>query len=64
LRTLAVWACGDDPPPVVIEPGSQTDVDPCGLLLCLLGDEGVARLLENYGIDPKRIEEYVRGVCG
>jgi hypothetical protein len=64
LRTLAVWARGDDPPPVVIEPGGETDVDTCGLLLCLLGDEGVARLLENHGIDAKRIAECVRGACG
>jgi hypothetical protein len=64
LRTLAVWARGDDPPPVVIEPGGHTDVDTCGLLLCLLRDEGVARLLENHGIDAKQIAECVRGACG
>jgi hypothetical protein len=46
------------------EPGGETVVDTCGLLLCLLGDEGVARLLENHGIDAKWIAECVRGACG
>jgi hypothetical protein len=66
LRTLAVWARGDDPPPVVIEPGGDTGthVDTCGLLLCLLGDDGVARWLEKNGMDAKRLAECVKGACG
>jgi hypothetical protein len=60
-----VWARGDDPPPVVIEPGGTgAHVDTCGLLLCLLNEDGVARLLEKHGIDPRRIAECVRGACG
>ena len=66
LRTLAVWARGDDPPPVTIQPGGETGtpVDTCGLLLCLLDDDGVARLLEEHGIDRARIAECIRGACG
>lgn len=66
LRTLAVWTRGDDPPPVVIEPGRETGthVDTCGLLLCLLRDDGIIRWLEKNDIDAKRLTECVRAACG
>ena len=43
LRTVAVWARGDDQPPLVIDPGSATGggLDACQLLACVLRDEGV-----------------------
>jgi hypothetical protein len=66
LRTLVVWARGDDAPPVFIEPGggAGTHIDSCGLLLCLLGDDAVRRLLEQHGLDAQRIAECVRRACG
>jgi hypothetical protein len=65
LRTLAVWARGDEPPPVVIDPsGTRPHLDACGLLSCLLRDDGVARFLESHGIDARRVAECVKGACG
>lgn len=66
LRTLAVWARGDDPPPVVIQPGGGevSHVDTCGLLLCLLEDDGVRRFLERHEIDPGRLARCVTRACG
>lgn len=42
LRTVAVWARGDDRPPLVLDPGAvgPGGLDTCTLLLCLLGDDG------------------------
>jgi hypothetical protein len=66
LRTLAVWARGDEPPPVVIDPGGGqgTHVDTCGLLLCVLEDDGVRRFLERHEIDPDRVTRCVKRACG
>lgn len=70
LRTLAVWARGDDAPPVVLEsgaagrsPGHERDLDPCTLLLCLLRDRGVRRLLEKHEIDGDVIAACVKRSC-
>lgn len=66
LRTLAVWARGDDPPPAVIQPGGEAggQLDACRLLLCLLADDGVRRLLERHEVDPDRVGRCVKGACG
>jgi hypothetical protein len=66
LRTLAVWARGDDAPPVVTGPasGGGAGIDACGLLLCLLRDDGIRRLLERHEVDPDAVGRCVRGVCG
>lgn len=67
LRTLAVWARGDDEPPLVIDPGAggtTTHLDTCGLLLCLLADEGVRGLLERHGLDAARLARCVTRACG
>ncbi|GEA87702.1 tyrosinase family protein [Cellulomonas cellasea] len=66
LRTLAVWARGDDTPPVVIDPGAggtTTHLDTCGLLLCLLADEGVRALLERHGVDAGGLARCVKRAC-
>lgn len=64
LRTIAVWARGDDPPPVVIETGQPKGLDTCALLLCLLEDDGARQLLERHGIDPDRVARCVKAACG
>ncbi|MEU0880409.1 tyrosinase family protein [Lentzea sp. NPDC005914] len=63
LRTVAVWARGDEAPPLVIDPKPDTHLDPCELLLCLLQNDGVRRLLERNKIDPDRVAECVKGAC-
>ena len=65
LRTLAVWARGDDPPPTVIDPGDrpQPQLDLCGLLQCLLDDDGVRALLERTKINPDRVRRCVKRAC-
>ncbi len=65
LRTMAVWARGDEPPPLVIEtaPRSGSTLDLCALLLCLLRDDGVRQLLEGHKIDPDRVTGCVQKAC-
>ncbi|MEV6235762.1 tyrosinase family protein [Lentzea sp. NPDC051838] len=65
LRTLAVWARGDEAPPLVIDPRPtpQRDLDACRLLLCLLDNPGVRRLLEKNEIDPDRVARCVKSSC-
>jgi hypothetical protein len=65
LRTLAVWARGDDAPPTVIDPGSVTGggIDACRLLTCLLRDRGVREMLERSKISPERLTECVERSC-
>lgn len=67
LRTLAVWARGDDRPPVVTHPGTGTGtsgIDVCGLLLCLLRDDGIRDLLKRHEVDPDVITRCVKRACG
>lgn len=65
LRTFAVWARGDEAPPLVIDPSPkpQRHIDVCALLLCLIKDDGVRRLLERNKIDPDRIAACVKSAC-
>ncbi len=65
LRTLAVWARGDDPPPLVIDPGRPPErhLDPCLLLQCLLEDDGVQGLLKRNEIDPDRVRRCLKRAC-
>ena len=67
LRTLAVWARGDDSPPVITDPGpggGQSGLDVCGLLLCLLRDDGIRELLKRHEIDPDVVGRCVKRACG
>jgi hypothetical protein len=66
LRTLAVWARGDEPPPLVIDPGHGADggIDTCRLLACLLEDDGVRNYLGRNEIDPDRVRRCVKRACG
>ena len=66
MRTLAVWARGDDPSPTVIDPGRppQDHLDLCGLLQCLLEDGGVQGLLKRNEIDPGRVRRCLKRACG
>jgi hypothetical protein len=65
VRTLAVWARGDDPPLVVTGPasGGGSGIDACGLLLCLLRDDGIQRLLERNEVDPDALGRRVNHAC-
>lgn len=65
LRTLAVRARGDDPPPLTIDPtrGSGGTLDLCGHLTSILGDEAVRRFLAKHELDPDRITECVKAAC-
>lgn len=63
LRTFAVWARGDEAPPLVIDPRPGRDLDGCALLLCLLEQDGVRRLLERNKIDPDRVAACVKSAC-
>ena len=67
LRTLAVWARGDDSPPVITDPrpgGGQSGIDLCGLLLCLLRDDGIRELLKRHEVDPDVVGRCVKRACG
>lgn len=67
LRTLAVWARGDDSPPVVTDPrpGAGTKgFDVCSLLLCLLRDDGIRQLLKRHEVDPDAVGRCVKRACG
>lgn len=67
LRTLAVWARGDDPSPQTIDPRPDpvhSGLDTCQLLLCLLQDDGIRRFLQNHDIDPDRVGRCVKRACG
>jgi len=65
LRTLAVWARGDDQPPLTTNPtGDASTLDVCGLLTCLLGDDAIRRLLTKHELDPDRIADCVSNACG
>ena len=66
LRSLAVWARGDEPPPVVIDPNGDggTHLDTCTLLLCLLKDKGVRGFLERQEIDADALGRCVKRACG
>ena len=67
LRTLVVWARGDDSPPVITDPGpggGQSGLDACGLLLCLLRDDGIRELLKRHEIDPDVVGRCVKRACG
>jgi hypothetical protein len=65
LRTFAVWARGDEAPPLVIDPRPRPErhLDGCALLLCLLENDGVRRLLERNKIDPDRVAACVQASC-
>lgn len=65
LRTLAVWARGDDSPPQVIDPAPTTSgLDTCQLLLCILQIDAVRQLLEKNNIDPDQVARCVKRACG
>lgn len=65
LRTLAVWARGNDAPVAVDPvPDGGSAIDLCGLLLCLLKDDGIRRLLERHEVEPDVVARCVRRACG
>ncbi|SAL53901.1 M14 family zinc carboxypeptidase [Caballeronia humi] len=59
VRTVGVWAGGDDPPP---RSGSGGDGDTCcsGVIQCLLEDRGVRELMKRFGIDAQRLAECLK----
>ncbi len=62
LRTLAVWARGNEQPPIVINPGGQ-HFDPCDFLNCLLSNDGIRRFLAQHEIDSDSIRKCVEAAC-
>lgn len=66
LRTLAVWSRGDDAPPFTIDltSGGGTHLDLCGLLNCLLQDDGLRKLLERHEVNPDTVQRCARNACG
>jgi hypothetical protein len=63
LRTFAVWAAGDTRPDL---PGGHADpsgTDVCGLLTCLLDQDGVRQLLKRHEIDPDELTACVKIAC-
>lgn len=63
LRTVAVWARGDDPSPVVIDEGSSDGLEACELLRCLLAIAGVRDQLAHHKIDPGHVLRCVETAC-
>jgi hypothetical protein len=63
VRCLAVWARGDDPPPLTIDRGSGGGINLCDLLLCLTDQRSVRAALERHGVDPSEVEECVTRAC-
>ncbi|WNB86974.1 vWA domain-containing protein [Cellulomonas sp. ATA003] len=65
LRTITVWARGDDAPPLVIDPvhPGTTGVDTCSLLLCLLRDQGVREFLERNKVDVDVVAACIKRSC-
>jgi hypothetical protein len=61
LRTLAVWARGDDAPPVVIDPGGHGRN--CELLKCLLHHDDIRAWLKRHEINPETVEKCLDKIC-
>lgn len=64
LRSLAVWARGDQRPPTVIDPSSGSRRRWCELLRCVLRQDGVRHILERNEIDPNAIAKCLGPICG
>ncbi|MDQ3654270.1 MAG: hypothetical protein M3457_04230 [Chloroflexota bacterium] len=63
LRTAAVWARCDDPPPISHDDPRDRDRQLCRLIECLLRDEALGKFLARHQIDPRVIERCVRRFC-
>lgn len=61
LRTLPVWRRGDEPPD---RPDGRDGFDLCGLVTCLLEDEGLVKLARERRIDVERLRKCVERHCG
>jgi hypothetical protein len=59
LRTVAVWRRGDERP----ERPDRGQPDLCGLVACLLDDEGLVKLARERGIDVERLRRCVEQHC-
>jgi hypothetical protein len=59
VRTVGVWAQGDDPPP---RSGSGKDGEGCcgDVIRCLLEDRGVRELMKRYGIDAEGLAKCLK----
>jgi hypothetical protein len=60
LRTLAVWSRGDDRP---VPRKEEEGLDLCGLVTCLLDDQGLVKLARQHGIDVQRLRRCVELHC-
>ncbi|MHA6323783.1 M14 family zinc carboxypeptidase [Roseivivax sp. CAU 1753] len=66
IVTGAVWDGGDRPPPGGGTPADANDkpgLDLCCLLECLLGMEGVQKLLKENGIPPEDFKQCLERCC-
>jgi len=59
LRTIAVWARGDDRPP---RPGAD-GLDLCGLLACLLDDDALGIVARKHEVDVERLRTCLKRHC-
>ncbi len=62
LRSLNVWARGDDPGPTRIDQGGGATAW-CDLLACLLRQDGVRAALDRQGIEPDELQRCLKQLC-
>lgn len=60
LRTLATWSRGDER---TVPPDERDDLDLCGLLRCLLDDDGIVKVARERGVDVQRLRRCVKRHC-
>ena len=63
VRTLPVWAAGDDRPQPPVGGGGTRGPDWCRLLECVLSDDGIERLAREHEIDIDHLRECVKRSC-
>lgn len=63
LLTGAVWKGGDNPPPTAGTDSRARDEQLCRLLGCLFGSGMFNRLLAEYKVNPKALQECLRRFC-
>lgn len=61
LRTLGVWARGDEPPEQPAPTSGGLDL--CGLLACLLDDREIQRWAKERGIDIEHVRACIKRHC-
>ncbi|MGZ8329148.1 MAG: M14 family zinc carboxypeptidase [Allosphingosinicella sp.] len=63
LRTGIVWRGGDREPDVPKQPGADGRPDWCGILRCLIANDGIQQWLKERRIDPEQIRRCLYEGC-